>query len=189
VGLNYVLASGSSYRRILLERLKIKFEIRKPNIDESQRPCESPEELVHRLSKEKAWAVLKGPEDLIIGSDQLAVYNGNIEGKPLTRQKNIEQLKRFSGQTVLFLTGLYVVKSDNLRSKERTVRTEIKFRRLHDWEIETYVASEPAHDCAGGFKAEGLGITLMESLTSEDPTAIVGLPLIALSSFLRELTI
>jgi septum formation protein len=173
----------------LLERLKIKFEIRKPNIDESQRPCESPEELVHRLSKEKAWAVLKGPEDLIIGSDQLAVYNGNIEGKPLTRQKNIEQLKRFSGQTVLFLTGLYVVKSDNLRSKERTVRTEIKFRRLHDWEIETYVASEPAHDCAGGFKAEGLGITLMESLTSEDPTAIVGLPLIALSSFLRELTI
>ena len=189
MGLNYVLASGSSYRRILLERLKIKFEIRKPNIDESQRPCESPEELVHRLSKEKAWAVLKGPEDLIIGSDQLAVYNGNIEGKPLTRQKNIEQLKRFSGQTVLFLTGLYVVKSDNLRSKERTVRTEIKFRRLHDWEIETYVASEPAHDCAGGFKAEGLGITLMESLTSEDPTAIVGLPLIALSSFLRELTI
>ena len=189
MGLNYVLASGSSYRRILLERLKIKFEIRKPNIDESQRPCESPEELVHRLSKEKAWAVLKGPEDLIIGSDQLAVYNGNIEGKPLTRQKNIEQLKRFSGQSVLFLTGLYVVKSDNLRSKERTVRTEIKFRRLHDWEIETYVASEPAHDCAGGFKAEGLGITLMESLTSEDPTAIVGLPLIALSSFLRELTI
>lgn len=189
MGLNCVLASGSSYRRILLERLKIKFEIRKPNIDESQRACESPEELVHRLSKEKAWAVLKGPEDLIIGSDQLAVYNGNIEGKPLTRQKNIEQLKRFSGQSVLFLTGLYVVKSDNLRSKERIVRTEIKFRRLHDWEIETYVASEPAHDCAGGFKAEGLGITLMESLTSEDPTAIVGLPLITLSSFLRELTI
>jgi|TARA_B110000305_G_C19150410_1_gene497796 septum formation protein len=189
VGLNYVLASGSPYRRLLLERLNIKFEIRSPNIDESRRWHESPEELVNRLSKEKAWAVLKGPEDLIIGSDQLAVHNGNIEGKPLTRQNNIEQLKRFSGQSVVFLTGLYVLKSDNLRFKKRIVRTEIKFRKLHDWEIETYVASEPAYECAGGFKAEGLGISLMESLTSKDPTAIVGLPLIALSSFLRELSI
>jgi len=189
MGLNYVLASGSSYRRILLERLNIKFEIRIPNIDESQRPPESPETLVQRLSKGKARAVFKDSGDLIIGSDQLAVCNGNIEGKPLTRQKNIEQLKRFSGQSVVFLTGLYVVKSDDLHFKERIVRTEIKFRRLYDWEIEAYVASEPAYECAGGFKAEGLGITLMESLTSEDPTAIVGLPLIALSSFLRELAV
>ncbi|MDC1127522.1 Maf family protein [Gammaproteobacteria bacterium] len=189
MGLNYVLASGSPYRRLLLERLNIKFEIRAPDIDETQRLHESPEDLVNRLSKEKAWAVLKGPEDLIIGSDQLAVYNGNIEGKPLTRQKNIEQLKRFSGHSVVFLTGLYVIKSDNLRSRNKIVRTEIKFRKLQDCEIETYVASEPAYECAGGFKAEGLGISLMESLISKDPTAIVGLPLIALSSFLRELSI
>jgi MAF protein len=170
-----------------LERLNIDFEVRIPNIDETQQPSESPQRLVQRLSKEKARAVIDDRDEIIIGSDQLAVCNGIIEGKPLTRDANIEQLARFSQQTVIFLTGLHVLRSDNFLFREKIVHSEVNFRALTRSEIECYVDSEPSHDCAGGFKAEGLGITLMESLASDDPTAIVGLPLIALSSFLREL--
>jgi septum formation protein len=189
MSLNYVLASGSSHKKTLLERLKIDFEIRIPDIDESQQVFESPENLVQRLSKEKAWTVFESGEELIIGSDQLAVYNGMIEGKPLIRGENIEQLKRFSGQTVTFLTGLHVTRSDKRLTREKIVNTAVRFRQLSLSEIERYVDNERAYDCTGGFKAEGLGITLMESITSDDPTAIVGLPLIALSRFLKELDI
>ncbi|MDX5446411.1 MAG: Maf family nucleotide pyrophosphatase [Zoogloeaceae bacterium] len=181
-----VLASTSAYRRMLLERLHIPFETARPEVDETPLPGEAPDATANRLALEKALAVAARYEDaLVIGSDQVAHIGSEVFGKPGTVERAHAQLRRMSGHTVIFHTALALV---NTRSGERltdSVPTEVRFRSLTEAEIVRYVAKEMPLDCAGSAKSEGLGITLLEALAGEDPTALIGLPLIALSRMLR----
>jgi septum formation protein len=181
-----VLASTSAYRRMLLERLHIPFETARPEVDETPLPGESPAATANRLALEKALAVAARFGDaLVIGSDQVAHIGDEIFGKPGTVERAHAQLRRMSGETVIFHTALAVV---NTRSGERltdSVPTEVRFRRLSEAEIVRYVDKEMPLDCAGSAKSEGLGVTLLDALSGDDPTALVGLPLIALSRMLR----
>jgi septum formation protein len=181
-----VLASTSAYRRMLLERLHIPFETARPEVDETPLPGESPAATANRLALEKALAVAARFGDaLVIGSDQVAHIGDEIFGKPGTVERAHAQLRRMSGETVIFHTELAVV---NTRSGERltdSVPTEVRFRRLSEAEIVRYVDKEMPLDCAGSAKSEGLGVTLLDALSGDDPTALVGLPLIALSRMLR----
>lgn len=181
-----VLASSSAYRKKLLSRLALPFDCASPAIDESPLADEPPENLVLRLSRLKAQAVATAyPDHLIIGSDQVAVHNDQIITKPGNFERAFEQLSAQSGCTVRFLTGLCVADSASGRYKTDIVPTEVKFRSLTDREITRYLELEQPYDCAGSFKAEGLGITLFEWLHSDDPTALIGLPLIRLAAILR----
>jgi septum formation protein len=181
-----VLASSSSYRKLLLEQLGIPFETFAPDVDETPRQGEQPAELVNRLAREKGLIVAdQFPDALVIGSDQLAVCNGTVVGKPGTPENAILQLSRFSGRTVDFQTAVAVMCSGSGYLFERTVITQVQFRVLEEEEIHRYVQADKPLDCAGSFKSEALGISLLDSMTSPDPTAIVGLPLIAVSKGLR----
>jgi MAF protein len=180
-----VLASSSRYRAELLQRLGLPFTSRAPAVDETPRPGEPAEALVSRLSRSKAAAVAehKGTA-LVIGSDQVAVSDERILGKPGTAERAREQLASLSGRTVTFLTGVCLLDPGRGLEQSAVVTTTVRFRSLAQAEIADYVAREQPLDCAGAFKSEALGIALFESVTSDDPTALVGLPLITLCSML-----
>jgi len=180
-----ILASGSRYRRELLQRLGVPFSIETPGVDETAEPGESPNDFVARLAAAKALAVAeRHPEALVIGSDQAAVCRGQVLGKPGNRARNVEQLLEASGASVTFLTAVCLARGTVPLDSHLDV-TVARFRTLTHAEIERYVEREQPFDCAGGFKAEGLGIALFESIESHDPTALVGLPLIWLAAALR----
>lgn len=183
-----ILASTSRYRRELLTRLGLAFEVIAPGVDESTQPGEHPRDIASRLALAKALAVAeKRPEALVIGSDQTATLDEvGVIGKPGTHALAVEQLRAASGRTMRFHTALALVAIARGIRELRCVDTVVRFRTLTDSMIETYLAREPAYDCAGSAKVEGLGIALIESLEGPDPTALVGLPLIALSTLLAD---
>ena len=182
-----VLASTSIYRRQLLKRLKVPFECIAPQVDETRQAGEPALALAVRLARAKAVTVAdQRPEAWVIGSDQVAVLpDGAILGKPGTRTRNIEQLEACSGQVVSFLTAVALTRRGDASPHEFVDTTRVAFRMLEREEIERYVDEESALDCAGGFKSEGLGIALCDSIDSSDPTALIGLPLIRLCLALR----
>lgn len=181
-----VLASTSTYRRELLTRLQIPFEVANPEIDESALPGESPAATAERLSIAKAQAVAGTFFDaLIIGSDQVAFMGDQRFGKPLKRGRAIEQLRAMRGQSVIFHTGLCLLDSASGRYQLCGVPTEVTFRQMSDDEIERYLDREQPYHCAGSAKSEGLGIALLSSIRGDDPNALIGLPLIALCNMLR----
>ena len=185
---NIVLASSSPYRKELLSRVLNDFSCESPDIDETPFPDEEPVEHVARLAEQKAMTVsLNHPDSIIIGSDQICVLDGQILGKPHTEEKAIQQLQACTGKTVIFYTSLCVLESGQQAKTIDVVVTEVSFRVLEKGEIERYVQREQPLDCAGSFKCEGLGIALFESLSSKDPTALIGLPLITLAQSLRKL--
>lgn len=184
-----LLASTSRYRRDLLARLGLPFECLAPGVDETPAPGESPEVLALRLARAKAAAVattLKAPA-LVIGSDQCLALDGRILGKPGTIEAACAQLAASSGRKVRFLTAVAVRRTPDGREETHVDSTEVTFRSLDPDTIRRYVTREQPLDCAGSFKSEGLGIVLFERISSEDPTALIGLPLIATARMLREL--
>jgi septum formation protein len=181
-----VLASGSKYRKELLKRLGVPFKVWAPDLDESPLAGELPRQTAVRLARLKAEAAgRKFSTAWIIGSDQVADLDGRPVGKPGNVENAKAQLRELSGHTVLFHTGLCVWNARLERRHERLVTTDVAFRRLTDAEIERYLAREAAIDVAGSAKSEGLGVSLLSRLGGDDPTALVGLPLIALSAMLR----
>ena len=181
-----ILASGSPYRKVLLERLRLPFSVDSPDLDESPGPGEQPAALAVRLAREKALAVAaRRPGAIVIGSDQVASLDGEMLRKPGTAELAVDQLKACSGRKVGFDTGVCVVEP-NGRTRTDCVAVTVHFRSLSDAEIRRYVALDRPLDCAGSFKWESLGITLFERLETDDPTALEGLPLIALSRMLRD---
>lgn len=182
-----ILASTSPYRRELLSRLGLSFEVANPQTDESPLPGEAPEALSLRLSEAKARAVAEQfPDALIIGSDQVATSEGKIFGKPGGHEQAVAQLRQLSGKTVNFFTGLCLFNSKTQQADVRGIPTLVTFRDLSDSEIENYLRREPAYNCAGSAKSEGLGIALLSSMRGDDPNALIGLPLIALCDMLRQ---
>ena len=192
---NLILASSSSYRKSLLERLQIPFQCVSPDLDEEALENESPEHQAIRLAQEKAQAIARVyGEATVIGSDQVAelcftdpTTKPRVLGKPGSHQRAVEQLSDQSGQLVKFYTAVTVL-NQGLASSALDI-TEVQFRHLSSTEIESYLKADRPYNCAGSFKAESLGISLFESVKSEDPTALVGLPLIKLSQILRDLNI
>lgn len=180
-----ILASTSRYRRELLERLRVPFHVARPDLDEAPWPDEAPPVLAQRLARSKAQAIaVQQPEAWIIGSDQVAALGAQALGKPDTRDNAVAQLAAMSGREIRFHTAVCLLRGEVLLEAMDT--TVVSFRDLQRDEIERYVDAEQPLDCAGSFKCEGLGITLFEYIESRDPTALVGLPLIALSKMLRE---
>lgn len=178
-----ILASTSRYRAALLERLGLPFATVAPEVDETPRPGEAPQDLVRRLAIAKARAgAQRCPGALVIGSDQLAALDDEVLGKPGTEARAREQLARLSGRSVTFLTGLCLL--DSQQEQVEVVETPVRFRTLTEQQIADYVAREQPLDCAGAFKSEGLGIALFEALGGSDPNALIGLPLIALTTML-----
>lgn len=181
-----VLASSSRYRRELLQRLGLPFESWSANVDETPLPSEPPREIAIRLARAKAAAATKKfPKAWVVGSDQVADLDGRPIGKPGTFENARRQLRDVSGHSVFFHTALCVWNARLERRHERLVTTEVAFRRLSDAEIDRYLEREHALDCAGSAKSEGLGVSLLTRMHGDDPTALVGLPLIALSAILR----
>ncbi|PKF50344.1 Maf family protein [Enterovibrio nigricans] len=182
-----VLASGSKYRQSLLQKLDFPFETCSPDIDESRIEGESAEDLVKRLSLEKAKACVSSfPNALIIGSDQVCVIEGKILGKPHTIENAVSQLKAASGKHVTFYTGLTLLNSGTGQAQTDIEPFHVHFRDLNDQEIKRYVERERPLDCAGSFKCESLGIALFNRLEGRDPNTLVGLPLIRLCEMLKE---
>ncbi|WP_126454896.1 Maf family protein [Sulfuriflexus mobilis] len=181
-----VLGSTSPFRREILQKLGLPFETAAPDVDESARANEPPEQLVARLAEAKARAVAKQfPHALIIGSDQVAVNAGEILGKPHTHARAIEQLQNASGKTVRFLTGLCLYNSATDKAQSEVVPFDVVFRELTGEQIENYLQREQPYNCAGSFKSEALGIALFERLEGEDPNTLIGLPLIRLVRMLE----
>jgi len=186
-----ILASTSSYRRALLARVHTSFECEAPGVDETRREHESALALVARLALGKARAVAaRRPQAWVIGSDQAAVLTNSageetVLGKPGTAERCAEALRSCSGATVAYCTGVAVVRASDASVYEFLDMTRVKFRELDEATIARYIARESPLDCAGGFKSEGLGISLCEAIDSEDPSALIGLPLIRLCSVLR----
>ncbi len=186
-GPDLILASTSPYRRELLARLQQPFLTLAPEVDETPQPRETPLALSHRLALAKAHAIAaQHPQAWVIGSDQVCDWDGRSLGKPGTPDKAAEQLAMLSGQSVIFRTAVAVVcQRLNFEACE-VVSIDVRFRSLSPAQIQTYLAREPAHDCAGSAKSEGLGIALLEWVRSDDPTALVGLPLLATCRLLRQ---
>lgn len=181
-----VLASTSPFRRELLERLGLRFSTASPEVDEARRPNEPAQALVLRLAEAKARAVAgQHPDALIIGSDQVACLDDAILGKPGSRENAIAQLERASGRTVLFQTGLCLLDARNGRAQTIVEPFRVHFRQLSRAQIEGYVDREQPFNCAGSFKSEGLGIALFQRMEGEDPSALIGLPLIRLVPLLE----
>ncbi|RMG53424.1 MAG: septum formation inhibitor Maf [Gammaproteobacteria bacterium] len=181
-----VLASTSPFRAELLGRLQVPFEQAAPEVDETRLPDEAPREMVMRLAEAKARAIATGLEHgLVIGSDQCAVIGGEILGKPGSFERAFEQLRASSGRSVTFETGLCVVDAESGRAEVDCVSFEVGFRELDDARIRNYLEREQPWNCAGSFKSEGLGITLFRYLRGDDPTALIGLPLIRLVDMLE----
>lgn len=182
-----VLASTSPYRRALLERLGLPFAIAAPDIAEERRPGEPAYAMAERLARDKAVAGASAhPASLVIGSDQVAECEGRFLGKPGNHERAHAQLRWLSGREAVFHTAVCVHNSATGSTLGRVVPSRVRFRALDDAIIQRYLEREPAYDCAGSAKVEGLGIALLERVDSDDPTALIGLPLIALVSLLRE---
>jgi septum formation protein len=182
-----VLASTSPYRRALLERLGAPFSVADPKTHEARLPAEPPEAMAARLARAKALAVAPAfPAALIIGCDQVATCGGDLIGKPGDHEHAVLQLRLVSGREAVFHTALCVHNARTGATGARTVPSRVRFRRLDDALIERYLRREKPYDCAGSARAEGLGIALIERIEGDDPTALVGLPLIALVGLLRE---
>jgi septum formation protein len=182
-----VLASSSPYRRQLMERLRLPFDCEAPDIDETARAGETPSQLACRLALAKACAVAERlPEAVVIGSDQVAEMDGLPIGKPGDHPQALRQLLAMQGRTVVFHTALAVVRRSDGRRRVECVDTEVRFRRLSADALDAYLRIEQPYDCAGSAKIESLGICLVEAVRSDDPTALIGLPLICLASMLAE---
>jgi len=185
-----ILASTSSYRRELLSRLGLAFEVCAPGVDETPIPGERPADLALRLALAKAQAVSRQrPEAVVIGSDQVADLHGEPLGKPGHHANAVAQLRLQSGQAVVFQTAVAVVCAERQFAKTSLASVQVRFRSLSDADIEAYLRAEPAYDCAGSAKSEGLGIALLERIDSDDPTSLIGLPLMRTCALLRELGI
>ncbi len=184
-----ILASGSVYRRELLQRLQIPFSCISPDIDETPAPGELPQETALRLAQQKAQHIAsQHPGSIVIGSDQVATLDQLQIGKPGNHQRALEQLMLMRGREVIFHTALCVIDSRtgaNHPVQSVNVQTRVIMRNLPDHELDDYLRIEQPYDCAGSAKNEGLGIALLESVTSDDPTALTGLPMIALTGMLR----
>ncbi|MDH4465345.1 MAG: Maf family nucleotide pyrophosphatase [Acidovorax sp.] len=181
-----VLGSTSRYRRELLQRLNVPFSVVAPDVDETPAAGEAPGTLALRLALAKAHAVsAQHPEAVVIGSDQVADLNGAALGKPGHHERAVEQLRQMRGQTVVFHTALAVVCAATGFEQVDTALVRVKFRDLNDDEIERYLRAEQPYDCAGSAKSEGLGIALLDAIESDDPTALIGLPLIHTCKMLR----
>jgi len=183
-----ILASQSKFRAELLARLQLDFEQIAPNIDESRQDGESLKALVTRLAKEKAHAVQEGnPDAIIIASDQIAVFGNEALGKPRTRERAISQLSEFSGNKVIFYTAVAVQQGTKIST--HLDKTRVYFKELTQVQIENYIDNEDVLNCAGSFKSEGLGISLFKKIKNNDPTALIGLPMIWLADCLQNLNV
>lgn len=181
-----VLGSTSPYRRELLARLRLSFEVVPPQVDETPLPGEAPAALARRLAAAKAAAVARlHPDAVVIGSDQVADLAGEPLGKPGNHANAVTQLRRMSGQVVIFQTALTVMCQETGFVQHDLAPVRVHFRTLADAEIEAYLRAEQPYDCAGSARSEGLGIALLEAIDSDDPTALVGLPLIRTCRMLR----
>ena len=183
-----ILASSSAYRRGLLDRFLDEYETVSPDIDERPREDRSPKSLARRLAREKAETVSKNARDaLIIGADQLAVLDGDVLGKPGSHQRAVEQLLAAAGKTVTFRTAVCILDPVGRTRYEHVDKTTVRFRQFDRRLAETYLRHDQPYDCAGSFKIEGAGFVLFESVTTDDPTALIGLPMIWVSDVLLEL--
>jgi septum formation protein len=181
-----VLGSTSRYRRELLSRLNVPFEVAAPDVDETPHALEAPAALAQRLALAKAQAVAaKFPQAVVIGSDQVADLHGEPLGKPGTHERAVAQLRKMRGQTVIFQTALAVVCDETGFMQQDIAAVRVVFRDLSDAEIENYLRIEQPYDCAGSAKSEGLGIALLERIDNDDPTALIGLPLIRTARMIR----
>ena len=181
-----ILGSTSRYRRELLQRLQIPFEVVSPEVDESQHAGESPEQLARRLALTKARAVAANfPDSVVIGSDQVAELAGQALGKPGSHARAVAQLRLMRGQRLVFHTAVAVVCLQSGFEQSDLAAVTVQFRALSDEEIDNYLQAEQPYDCAGSAKSEGLGIALLDAIDSDDPTALVGLPLIRTCRMLR----
>ncbi|UUZ76765.1 Maf family nucleotide pyrophosphatase [Polaromonas sp. P1(28)-13] len=181
-----ILGSTSRYRHELLQRLQIPFDVAAPDVDETPLPGEAPRLLAERLALAKARAVASAfPHAVVIGADQVADLNGLSLGKPGTHERAVAQLHQMRGQTVIFQTAVAVVCAESGFEASSLAAVRVKFRDLTDDEIENYLRAEQPYDCAGSAKSEGLGIALLESIDNDDPTALVGLPLIRTCKMLQ----
>jgi septum formation protein len=181
-----ILASTSPFRKAILEKLGIPFSTQSPEVDESSRENETPEQQVERLSIAKAKAVADTlNEGLVIGSDQIAVIGSQILGKPGNHKNAVKQLQAASGKTVTFLTGLCLYNAKNKSYQAEVVPFNVVFRELNDQQIDNYLKKEQPYNCSGSFKSEALGITLFEKLEGDDPNTLIGLPLIRLVRMLE----
>lgn len=181
-----ILGSTSAYRRELLQRLRLPFEVVSPEVDEAPLPGEHPRDLALRLALAKARAVAtRHPAAVVIGSDQVADLGGEPLGKPGTHERAVAQLRRMRGRTVIFQTAVAVVCVETGFEQVELAPVRVRFRDLTDAEIENYLRAETPYDCAGSAKSEGLGIALLDTIESDDPTALVGLPLIRTARLLR----
>ena len=182
-----ILASTSRYRRELLERLRLPFEVVAPWVDETPLPGEAPAVLAQRLAMAKARAVAaQHPGAIVIGSDQVADLHGQAIGKPGTHERAVAQLRSMRGQRITFQTAVAVVRADRGYAQGLLASVVVSFRDLSDAQIEHYLRTEQPYDCAGSAKCETLGIALLEAIDSDDPTALIGLPLIRTCRLLRE---
>lgn len=182
-----ILGSTSRYRRELLSRLRLPFETATPQVDETPRPGEAPHTLALRLALEKARDVAaRHPQAVVIGSDQVADLDGEPVGKPGTHERAVAQLTRMSGRTVVFQTAVAVVRAATGFERVELAPVRVRFRPLSAQEIERYLRLEQPYDCAGSAKSETLGIALLDAIDSDDPTALVGLPLIRTCTLLRQ---
>lgn len=185
--MNLMLASTSRYRSELLLRLGLPFQTARPDVDETPFPNESPKSLAHRLAEAKARSVAKNfPNAWVIGSDQVAELDGQAIGKPENFERAADQLSAASGKTMRFYTAFCLLRVEPQRIIANTDVTTVHFRQLNATEIERYLHKEQPYDCAGSFKAEGVGISLFDKIESDDPTGLIGLPLISLSKALRQ---
>ncbi len=185
-----ILASSSPFRKELLERLNLPFECHSPGIDESLQTGESAATYVCRLARKKAQAISdKFPDAVIIGSDQCALLGEQILGKPGNHDNALQQLKAAQGKTVIFHTGLCVMQASSGFSESANILFQVKFRYLSDQQLNHYLDVEQPYQCAGSFKSEGYGAALFEQMQGDDPTALIGLPLIRLVSMLENVGI
>lgn len=183
-----ILASSSQYRRGLLDRFLTEYRIVSPDLDESAEECADPGDLASTLARKKAEKVSSADHDsIVIGADQLAVLDGMVLGKPGDHQKAVEQLLAASGKSVTFLTAVCVLDPVGRRRYEHVDRTEVRFRDFDRRLAEAYLRHDEPYDCAGSFKIEGAGFVLFEAVSTDDPTALIGLPMIWLSATLMEL--
>jgi septum formation protein len=181
-----ILGSTSKYRRELLQRLRVPFDVVSPDVDETPHPHEAPRDLAMRLALAKAQAVAaQHPNAVVIGSDQVADLNGEPLGKPGTHERAVRQLQKMRGQTVVFQTAVSVVCQASGFAQTELAQIMVRFRDLSDAEIEAYLRAEEPYDCAGSAKSEGLGIALLDAIDNDDPTALIGLPMIRTARLLR----
>ena len=181
-----VLGSTSRYRRELMERLRLPFSVDSPGVDETPHDGETPRDLALRLALEKARAVAaRHPDAVVIGSDQVADLDGQALGKPGDHERATAQLRLMRGRTVVFQTAVAVVRQSTGFERVDIAPVRVRFRDVSDDEIETYLRAEQPYDCAGSAKSEGLGIALLEAIDNDDPTALVGLPLIRTVGMIR----